>query len=448
MALEQGLQILGLKLKTHRRTSEPQWLDLLEYYTSFELIEDIFFNCIHGTLILNEIHNIASTPIDKFHTVGPIIGNEEVHITVQERKNKKTLKMIFHVYNISNRFLVNTKKQITVLNLVTPEFFNDQTTKISKSYKNKKYSAIVADILYNDLKTRKRINFEETDKPKNIIIPSLNPFSTINWLASKSISPNYFGASYLFFETINFRSALQSTFHFVPLERLYQYPAVKTLKTSIANIVDVAKNPNEEQESAERINAYSFSKTFNVIDNIKAGMYANSITQWDILNKKRDHIKFNYLETYPKLKHLTDEGRLVSKLTAQFTEKYESNGTMYTYNNSLYEGKFQDKDSSKYIPFRKSQLQQLNNVKVNVTIPADPSLSVGDNIELEITSPKDSSDVNNNEYLDKYYRGKFIITCIRHLIVSEAPHFGVYSMTLELSKDTLFVNPLNESEIL
>jgi hypothetical protein len=446
MAISQGLEILELRLKSHRRTSEPQWLDLLEYYSSFELVEDIFLNCIHGTLILNEIHNIASTPIDKFHTVGPIIGNEEIHITIQEKKNRKTLKLVFHVYNISNRFLVNTKKQATVLNLVTPEFFEDQTTRISKSYRDKKYSAITADILFNDLKTRKRINFEETDRPKNIIIPHLNPFAAINWLASKSISPNYLGASYLFFETINFRSALQSTFHFVPLEKLYEKPSVKTLKTSIANIIDLARTPNAD-DSAERINAYSFSKTFNIIDNIKTGMYANHILQWDILNKKTDEISFNYLETYPKLRHLSDEGRLVSKLTTKFTQKPESNRTVYTYNNSLYDGTFQDKDSSRFIPFRKSQIQQLNNVKINVTIPADPSLSVGDVINLEITSPKDSADVNSNEYLDKYYRGKFLITCVRHIITTEAPNFGVYSMTLELSKDTLFVNPLMESEI-
>jgi hypothetical protein len=115
----------------------------------------------------------------------------------------------------------------------------------------------------------------------------------------------------------------------------------------------------------------------------------------------------------------------------------------------MYSGFSQDDSMKTYILKRKTQIQQLMNSKVRVVIPADASISVGDLIELRITSPKDSPDISENKDLifDKYYKEKYLVTGVRHILVTEAPRDGIYSMTLELCKDTLFVNPLSENQL-
>jgi len=457
--MNQGLIVKKIQLFSHRRQSEANCLDLTEYYSNLEIIEDIFSNNIYGTLVLNEVHNVASSPIDRKYTPGPIIGNETVVISLYEERNGSTLDLTMKIYKVFSRTLSNTKLQTTVLNLVTDELVQNSQIKLSKTYKEKLYSEMVEDILVNDIwkgqiPPNTDYDIEPTDKRKNIIIPYWNPLETINWISSRSISEVYYGASYLFYESLNnHRKRLKRTFNFKTLELLYDSRIVKKLETTIANISDPTIDPNAAAKfDQERIQKYEFDKTFNLFDNMQMGMYANTLIQHDILNKKFDKTVFNYLDEYPKIKHSEvnqGNGRLISKLSVPLTESPEQNMILYVKNNSMYSGKTQDDSFKITIPFRKSQIQQLNNVRIFVTIAADASLSVGDLVELNITSPKFSADIptNKDQSFDKYYREKFIITCIRHHIQTELPSLGVYSMTLELSKDTLYVNPLNEGQL-
>lgn len=446
---EQNLVIEELYLESHRRQGKGNALSLMNYFSSFEIIEDIFSNTMYGTLILNEVRNVVSSPVEATHSPGPIIGNEKITIVLKESLNQSRIKLQFRVYTIASRFLLNTKTQQTVLKLISEEMLTDASMKVSRTFKDKKYSDVVFELLKREIKTRKQPNVENTNAPKNFVLPNWNPYKAINWMAGRSISEKYIGASYLFFETMNnpLTGDFQPSINYLTLEGLYDRGPVKTLKTTIANLIDPVQNPQEYSSFQEsRINKYDFVRSFNVLENIHSGMYANRLVIHDILNKKIESLDFNYLGTYDSFKHLNPDGRLVSSLTAPFTSEANANYVVSVKNNSYYSGSNQDESAKSYLRFRKSQLNQLGNVRIVLNLPGDGSLSVGQCVDVFITSPKASEDIGGYPY-DHYYSGKFLITCVKHVITAESPGIGVFSTIIEVSKDTLNKNPLSEGAL-
>ena len=81
-----------------------------------------------------------------------------------------------------------------------------------------------------------------------------------------------------------------------------------------------------------------------------------------------------------------------------------------------------------YVPYRTAQLVLSNQVKVEITIPGDPSLCVGTTINLSLPSTASTS-----KPTDKYYAGKYLITAIRHKI----DNTGLYHSIIEASSDSV-----------
>jgi hypothetical protein len=80
---------------------------------------------------------------------------------------------------------------------------------------------------------------------------------------------------------------------------------------------------------------------------------------------------------------------------------------------------------------RVSQLQQLQNIKLSVSVPGNSNLKVGDVVKFEMPSPEPPQ--NNQQMVDKHYRGKFLISGIRHKVDQKQ-----YVTVLELVKDSVF----------
>jgi hypothetical protein len=98
----------------------------------------------------------------------------------------------------------------------------------------------------------------------------------------------------------------------------------------------------------------------------------------------------------------------------------------------------QDRPDSEYpnkveewLHVRTSQLQQINNVKLFVTVPGDSRRKVGETVDFLLPSPEPP--VNKEEQYDSFLRGKYLISQVRHTIDQSQ-----YETHLQLVKDSVF----------
>ena len=80
---------------------------------------------------------------------------------------------------------------------------------------------------------------------------------------------------------------------------------------------------------------------------------------------------------------------------------------------------------------RISQMQQINNIKLNITISGDTTRKVGDVLDLVLPSVEPLTD--GSVPMDKMYNGRYLVTGLRHKI-DNASHL----MVMEVVKDSYF----------
>ena len=85
----------------------------------------------------------------------------------------------------------------------------------------------------------------------------------------------------------------------------------------------------------------------------------------------------------------------------------------------------------KWLPIRISQLQQLHNIKLTITLPGDSERTVGEIVEFMLPSPEPT--VNNEQIDDKYYKGRYLVQSVRHIIDQDK-----YRTVLELVQDSVY----------
>ncbi len=64
-------------------------------------------------------------------------------------------------------------------------------------------------------------------------------------------------------------------------------------------------------------------------------------------------------------------------------------------------------------------------------VPGDSERTIGEVVEFNLPSPEPP--VNNQQVDDKFYRGKFLVQSVRHII-----DIDKYRTVLELVKDSVF----------
>ena len=84
------------------------------------------------------------------------------------------------------------------------------------------------------------------------------------------------------------------------------------------------------------------------------------------------------------------------------------------------------------VPRRTSTLNELNNFKIEITVPGRTDMEVGSMVRFvyPISAPLDATDKNKPNY-DKIFTGNYLVTAIRHKV-----DLARHMMVLELVKDS------------
>lgn len=411
-------------------TSTKSKLDLKKLVAELCYFEDVYSPTTSGYVTLTDAQGMIE--------LLQITGNEYINIDFGKVKGAPTemgVAKTFRVYKIANRTPTgNMNTEFYTLYFCSDELILSQQTKITKSYKGQKISSIINSILTEKLKVpNNRIEkIEETTGINDFIVPRAAPFEAISWLSIYA-RPQQFGttggADMLLFETKN-------GFNFRSLQSLYKDNVYATYKYQAKN----AGDPNNTEEKIITVLDYEIIKSFDMAEAISSGVFANRLISLDPLTRTKRVTDFDYSKYKQNATSLNkgetsaETPNRFGKLQAQSynsvvkmaTSNANQNDVQYIKDN---EGASKDIYIENYVPNRTAQIGLANYTVLKIIIPGDSGITAGKTINFNLYGLKPTSGIRE---LDKFYSGKYLVSAVRHVIISP----NKYQTVLEIAKDS------------
>ena len=497
-------------------------INLKAAWSDLNIYEDMFANCLSGSIrIIDGIGLMESVPI---------IGEETINIKIRtaglkrEREenvtgpfagsqNEGIMNVKFRVVKLSEIIKLNEGTVTYKLALVSEEYILNLKQKVKKSsldpvsLEPRRVSDVVRSLYrqFFEKGTRisKKIFIEPTKNPTDLIIPNYTPFKTFNFLAGRAVSAgkHAVGSSFVFYENIKgfFFISMETLMagggtgytaeaeNASPEELVYTAPEDPVKETYVVQPKrlkakgDDAKNVAIEMTA---VDSYQFSSNFDVLENLKKGMYTNTLLTHDLVRMTYDKLQFDYfgeddqgseviideesggveIKDYAKaakdaktfndtFTHL-EKGKLCTpnqNALRKNTSKEEALLCFYP-TNFGHDVVFKEdlgaesvkghvKASLNIVPNRVEQWmqsrlvqsQQINNIKLNIRAPGLSTRTIGDLIEFKLPTEfvEDRTGVAQSQQ-HKYLSGYYLITKLRHHFTTEK-----YEIEFEAIKDSL-----------
>ena len=299
-----------------------------------------------------------------------------------------------------------SQRETFLLNLVSQEAITNETTRIYKKY-NDVISTSVEKILTDD-----KIGFK-LDKSRYEIDPTTNkykfignlrkPFTTLVWLASKSV-PSKSGsntAGFLFYQT-------QDGFKFKSIDNLAKQQSKATYTYTEVNESSISRNNDF------RILSYTIDRNQNLLEKLRLGTYSSIRLTFDPLNFEMNQKTFKFDEsvvtdglgnkiTLPRLSEGSDLTLKdsPSRIFSQVIDRGTIDPDVSTEPNA---------DPIKNLAQSAMRYNVLATQLLSVTVPCNTDLRAGDIIKCRF--PKLSR--QDSERFDSDTTGKYIIKELCH----------------------------------
>jgi hypothetical protein len=414
-------------------TANGQAFDLRKLLVELCYYEDIYSFSVSGYLTVQDGQGFIELLQET--------GNQFLELDFGKIKGApNNIKQTVRVYKVENRKTSgNMNTESYKMYFCSEELMLSEQTKISKSVVGTKISDIIRGVLSNSngglsVDSKKIATIEETTGIYDFIIPRLKPFEAISWLSSYA-RPASFNqkdkiADMLFFQN-------KDGFNFRSLQSMYKQPIYGTYKYQLKNLGD---NEQPFKEKMNTILNYEFVKTFDMLNEINQGTFANKLISIDTVAKKANTTIYNYEgDKSASLNAEEVSNEMRNRLGLTQSRSPDSNFKVFTGNamqsNAAYIKQVPGAVAKNiaietYVPNRTAQISLANYTVIKMTIPGDPGISVGRtiNVNLFTLSPTRSS-----KGLDKFYSGKYLVTAVRHIIQPT-----VYQTVVEIAKDSSF----------
>jgi len=413
-------------------TAANQKFEIKKLVQELSYYEDIYTFAISGYITLTDAQG--------FVELFQLTGNEYLEMDFGKTKNgPNNINKKFRVYKLAPRTPTgNMNTEFYTLYFCSEELLLSEQIKVSYSYKGQKISDNIENILTEKLRVSSdNIEIiEETTGISNLVMPRVKPFEAISWLSNyaRPKSTGTVGADMLFFETKN-------GFNFRSLQSMYKDDVYATYKYQAKNI------DNQHQSFQEKVTTvikYEIVKTYDMVNEINSGTLSNKLISLDPITRTFQVTNFNYSK-YKNQSSSLNSGDVTNKIKNRFgkteTESYEGTLKMVVGNANQQNNEYikntdvdvKDVFMENNIPNRTAQLALANYTIVKVSIPGDTGITAGRTVQFNTYSLKPSS---GNRELDKFYSGKYLVTAVRHVILSPQ----TFQTILELAKDSSATN--------
>lgn len=474
-------------------------VDLAPILVELNVYEDIFSPVLTGDItILDDRGLFMSEPLN---------GSERLVYKVYSydydprNDNLNFLHRTFDILKITDVVSVSDTVKKYTLHFASPELKMNETIRISKGFQQVRLSKVVDAILTGDYSVDNPTGLEfpvqesVSGVERNLKSPYLysdaieawykkdDDFDSVECFIEKSkyTEPVYSFPYKTPFEIIAdccakaIREAAgrdaskelnqQPNFLFFENKRGFQFVSIDTLLESKEYATtefvygDRAQNminhPDELSVprrviNRETINRIEVQECFDVLSNIRSGMYASKMYSLDLMRGRVEETNYSYTEDF-KNTETTESGSAknhpsISKSHRDLAEKYLSHRIFSVESPSRYLDIFtsdstqrkntakKDPGISEYIQRRISYLARLNNFRLLFEIDGNSKHKVGDCPFIDIRQAITASGSSLNDIIQepsKYYSGNYLITSIRHNITPSS-----YRMFVEAVKDS------------
>ena len=422
-------------------------VDLTLSILSLTLFEDIYKFTMSGLVVVQDSVNLAS--------MLPLIGQEYFILKIatasltQDEHVLDFSKNAFSVNKVSGRIDIGSGVQGYQISFVSRELMVDQRTKVIKSLVGSP-SDMVTNIYQNDLGTKKKLFIEPSTGIRKIVSPNKRPFELIKELMGDASSKDFFDPYYLNFETAR-------GFNFRSLASMYAQPSVIEYRTFVTG-TKTNKGAVDIETEFSNVHEYNIVSTQDTLESNRFGAYASVLYTHDVVSKTFQKHTYNYLDSFSKERHIestnakfndedvedypivssseiTDARDRISDFPARtFVQPTSGTGTDHNHQNEFGQEDYSSNDPVNKVQRRNSQIEQLKRgYTVQLKVHGATFISAGDIVDINLPYTA-STKTEKNEDFDKIYRGKFLVSKIRH---DFNPIMKSHTMRIEGVKDSL-----------
>lgn len=421
-------------------------MSLKGVFQNFTLYEDIFGNCMSGSITIIDSLNIVK------HF--PIIGAETLTISYRTPyKGSSPVRLTFRTYKISVRMAAEQPAaQMVRIEFMSSEGIRSMQRKVSKSYRGMSVSDMVRQVYDEYLATpdddsggisstvlrssgqrgmddkRKGIFYiEDTYDIRTYVIPYWSPLYTINWLSHRARARrDTTNCDYVFFEN-------SDGFQFVPLSLLKRQPTMFTYTDYVQGFRSKGGDRMIESELRNIISMTVEDSTDKVKQQV-LGMLSSSILTHDLTTKSWKTARFDYDRSYSFEGSHLEKHPLLPPEKTDYTDSPEAHLRFYPNSTFLMGGIVSVSEYEDTVLLRQSLLNQVNAINLIVDCHGDTNVKVGQVVEMRV--PATESLKMKDDYEDEYLKGRYLVTTVKH-VVTDREH----RMTMTLSRDS-FPEPL------
>jgi hypothetical protein len=439
--------ISDLSIIPYRITKElsaPKPMEILGITVNFEISEDIFQHNMVGSVIVYDTQDIR--------TILPITGLEKLSVkfnTPGLPGYDATLDngQPFQIYKVDKiRLEEGGKNQYYQIFFCSQEMYYNSISKISQAFTGPIEESIEKIVRNKSfLNSKKILQFEPTRTNTKYVIPNWRPYTTIDFLASKSVAGKYNNAGYLFYETA-------SGFKFRSLESMlvkggaFNRQSRWNFTSQAVRVTD--GNPhvdNPVPDITRRMSSvlkYEFDKPVDTLENIQQGMYANRVVTHDAYNKEIKHYDFNYHREFMNQWHceVKGDGNVPKALLplapwnnkGWLSENPLSNLMCFS-NTAKVHNDYDFINPGMTIGKIISQKQAYRNMNLTLLVYGNTSIGAGDIITFSMPMLRPAAP-NEPEEENPYTSGRYLVMAVKHTVNVDA---GNNTMILKCFKDSV-----------
>lgn len=385
--------------------------DITRKVTKFTMYESIFDKFLSGQLTLVDNVELLST--------APIIGQEIIYITYKFKE--ETITHIFRVTDIEDAKEINDNSGAYILNFVSEKQFFNSTQFFSRSYKGRNteiISKVHKDFLKEDVDVQ-----SVGGSSHQIVYPYTKPYQAIDMVLMNTFAADK--TPLFLYDTVNNTGAkLKSLGDMMNSDD----------KIDLKNIIKV--NDDRDGQTSRIIPGQSQTVEEQVIKggyptlrNYSKGLFASSITTFDISGKVYSENVFDYKRHAPNinssLKDYISEDWTFNDVKPN--EASRSNHIYYLKDSKAYEsedvGNIHQVDSISLASMR-SYTMRMRNQKILVIADPVHELEVGKLVDLNFRRMRPNIDAKEDR--DIINSGIYLCSAIKHVIKG-----GEYKMFIE-----------------
>lgn len=385
--------------------------DITSLAPEIHIYEDVFSNTLSAQIVIGDAVGL----IERI----PLVGNEKVIITMKRAAHEPYISLIFIVYKVANIQPMNQKMQLYTLECVSQEYMNNVLTSTSKAYSGSAEN-IIESILKNELGSRKPFLAQKSSTTIDLVSAYWNPFYTMNMIASRTTAADGKQPSYFLWEDF------QQNFNFASLEALFKLPKLLTWSYRDPNFAS-SSNENVDIYRLNTIQHFHVESAFDMIEGIMDGLLGGSLIDKDVLSKGCAVSKYNYLNNFSQYKHTGNTPVIPKKNADNIDLTKVSPRTMIKYSSRSVSHSRDTKNYKNWALQRMSFMEQVDVVKLHITVPGSSIAQLGCMVEIVI---------NDAEAVQKTgissLSGLWMVSAIHHRIKQSD-----YLMDVELVRDSL-----------